>query len=372
MRNSACGMFRELILLGVALSTSSGVSLRSTASQESSSRQSASEYSSLDEAAVLRMWNGLDAQPEKRGLELMNVSTEVVTSRQGTSEAEAEAEATSTEGLQTNAEENLGGRVPYILLGPEDSGTNLLEHMIEVNWPGKFVSTNRADLLWKHSLWSEEIYSLLGKEFRNVKKFPAIATIRSPIAQVASWRKAPYDLNMCVNRPLEKLAKPCLADLGARPIGYRGWLASKFYRRQELKRFNSSMDVYNEYVRQYKKMAREKHFKSFTLIHYEDMVFTPDKIVADLAKALGMPAPQTIQLVDAPAKKVGAPVGREDALEKLTSRSYMEDMGQLGLKTLCPLVDRKQIRGMVEGKYLPVDEQTSYLSDCEPVLVTAK
>eukprot|EP00971_Amphidinium_carterae_P147507 2923061-Amphidinium_carterae.1 len=37
---------------------------------------------------------------------------------------------------------NASSRALYALLGPMDSGTNLLEIMIEANWPGMFRSTN--------------------------------------------------------------------------------------------------------------------------------------------------------------------------------------------------------------------------------------
>mmetsp|Transcript_55001 Transcript_55001/g.128633 ORF Transcript_55001/g.128633 Transcript_55001/m.128633 type:complete len:335 (+) Transcript_55001:93-1097(+) len=259
----------------------------------------------------------------------------------------------------------LQGRLPYILLGPEDSGTNLLEHIIESNWPGKFVSTNKANLLWKHSLWRNEIYDLLEREFKDLKRFPAFAAIRSPISQVASWRKAPYDMKQCVERNLNTMNTSCRVDLSARPIGYRGFLESVNFRQTNFKQFKSTMDVYNEYVRQYKHMGTEGRFKSFKMVLYEDMVFSPDKVVQELAAALEVHVPQAVQLVDAPAKTAGKPVGREEALEKLLSRTYMEDMGQIGLKTLCPDLDVSLMEGLVEGSYLPLDEQTPYTADCD-------
>mmetsp|Transcript_17595 Transcript_17595/g.31782 ORF Transcript_17595/g.31782 Transcript_17595/m.31782 type:complete len:353 (-) Transcript_17595:9-1067(-) len=330
----------ELVLLSSSFSAVVGLSLRAADTREVFD-------SELESTTV---WSGLEpSEDEPPSVGLIDISS-------GT---------TQNLTVELDSESRLRGRLPYILLGPEDSGTNLLEHIIESNWPGKFVSTNKANMLWKHSLWRKEIYSLLKKEFKDLKRFPAIAALRSPISQVASWRKAPYDMKLCVARDLDKLNTPCSADLSARPIGYRGWLKSVGFRRTNFKSFNTTMDVYNEYVRQYKSMARERLFKSFSLVLYEDMVFSPDRVVQELAMALGVPEPPHIQLVDAPAKKAGKPVGREVALDKLLSRKYMEDMGLVGLKTLCPSLDLSLVEGMVEGSYLPLDEQTPYSSDCD-------
>mmetsp|Transcript_53234 Transcript_53234/g.126993 ORF Transcript_53234/g.126993 Transcript_53234/m.126993 type:complete len:496 (+) Transcript_53234:123-1610(+) len=257
-------------------------------------------------------------------------------------------------------------RKMYLLFGPEDSGTNLLQALVEKNWPGKYITQDTRRVLWKHSLSGvEDMYSLLKIPYPRLEQLPAMIVLRSPISQVASWMSAPYELKRCLNRPVANYSQPCRADLRARSSRME-------QQRLDLLHFSSSVEVYNSYLRQYRQLMNESRFKSVTVIHYEDMLLTPSKVVKQVADILGeKPLAEFAYLGEETAKPQGPkPHGRDAAIDKLKTRSYLQKVGREGLEVLCPLLDQSLLQDMTEGSFLPPEQQVSYLHDCAGYLGT--
>mmetsp|Transcript_58790 Transcript_58790/g.140135 ORF Transcript_58790/g.140135 Transcript_58790/m.140135 type:complete len:372 (-) Transcript_58790:42-1157(-) len=258
---------------------------------------------------------------------------------------------------------------PYVLLGPEDAGTNLLERFIEANWPNTFISTYTANALWKHAnSGAEDIYRVIRSSgIGDISDLPAVAIVRSPMAQVASWIKQPYDMEACVNRSVTTMASPCFADLQAQPCGHKASHPNS----SRLVKFSSVMDVYNKYLQLYDDIARQAVFATFLRIGYEDLVYSPAAVVRLLAHVLGVTAPYQVAIVESPAKTSGDIIhSREEALARLHNRSYLEALGDDVLKTLCPLLNTQLVTGLQEGTFLSEDQHRTlpYTSDCAGLL----
>ena len=100
----------------------------------------------------------------------------------------------------------------YIILGGFDSGTNLLHQMMFRSW------TNSTCLVfpsvWKHAATGvEDIYNHLSSQLgaESLRNTVILHTLRSPVSQLASWAKAPYDLTMCVHSLVSKNVLKTLA-----------------------------------------------------------------------------------------------------------------------------------------------------------------
>mmetsp|Transcript_23761 Transcript_23761/g.55368 ORF Transcript_23761/g.55368 Transcript_23761/m.55368 type:complete len:317 (+) Transcript_23761:80-1030(+) len=264
------------------------------------------------------------------------------------------------------AQRNTSALKPYVLLGPEDTGTNLLEQLIEANWPNTFVSSQAVHAVWKHSnSGAEDIYRVIRSSgFGNISGLPAVAIVRSPMSQVASWMKAPYDLAECVKRPVTEMDSPCIADLGARPAGDRSLVDIDASDVHPIL-YSSVMDVYNKYLQQYSDIASDAVFAKFLQLSYEDVVYSPEAVVQLLASLLGVTAPNEVVMVEEPAKSFSSS-SREEALERLHNHTYLQDLGDVGLQTLCPLLNTTLLSNLQEGSFLSEElgRTLSYMADC--------
>ena len=101
----------------------------------------------------------------------------------------------------------------YIMLGAMDLGTNLLHQVMFDSWPNSVCLVPHT-LAWKHAATGvDEIYTELSTQLgaENLSKTVVLHTMRSPVSQLASWIKAPYDLHKCVDRAATKWNEFCLA-----------------------------------------------------------------------------------------------------------------------------------------------------------------
>jgi len=259
---------------------------------------------------------------------------------------------------------NASSRALYALLGPMDSGTNLLEIMIEANWPGMFRSTNEPQRLWKHSLGTaEELYSFFDNHMPDVpiNSVNLVMAVRSPISQVASWIGAPDDhLSLCVHRQFAKFSKPCFAQLQIRANGAPAKDKPRMI-------FNSTMDVYNQYLTLYRRLLEDRRFKGAQIVHYEDMVLAPEGVVASLAEMLNAPV-QThsgqVAVPDKYAKPTELPLPRVRAMSKLRKRAYLQSLDRKVVHTLCSLLNTTLVSDMMESQHVPDDQMLSYTYDC--------
>lgn len=242
-----------------------------------------------------------------------------------------------------------------MLLGPFDTGTNLFQTTAEMNFPQM-----RQVEIWKHTL--TDVDRIANKVQMNLpsgrkrSNTVVVAMLRSPISTIVSWKKAPYDLDDCLNRAWVNLDKPC--------DGFFNVISNPSSRT----RFTSIMDVYNKYVQQYLDLKAAKVFKEVLLINYEDLVLDPLRVMQEFARASNITVPQSIQLIERPAKNFGKPVGRQEAIKKIHEREYLHDLAphqSSVLTLLCKGINGSLIHDRVVGSFREPQEQISYLMDCK-------
>merc|ERR1712050_687331 len=99
----------------------------------------------------------------------------------------------------------------YNILGAFDSGTNLFSLMAGMNFPS---AKQWNGSFWKHStLGAQKIKDAMAQMAsvdQPLIKVVLVIMVRSPISQFVSWRKAPYNLEYCLNRTLESMGSPCI------------------------------------------------------------------------------------------------------------------------------------------------------------------
>mmetsp|Transcript_43005 Transcript_43005/g.79945 ORF Transcript_43005/g.79945 Transcript_43005/m.79945 type:complete len:382 (-) Transcript_43005:57-1202(-) len=247
----------------------------------------------------------------------------------------------------------------YTVLGAFDSGTNLFYAMANLNFG---IAQSRAEI-WKHStVGASAIIEAMARRAEaageQLSDVVLVLMVRSPISQVVSWKKATYNLENCMERPFADMGHPCTA--GTNNIEDEGHSQT----------FSSTMDVYNTYLQQYHDLKKAGAFKHVFMFTYEDLVLNPKKVLHAFGRKCGAtilpPSIVPFVVMEAPAKEHGDAVGREEALQKLASRSWMDSFSsdKAGLVTLCKDLNRSLIKDLVEGAYRDAGKQVPYSHDC--------
>jgi hypothetical protein len=262
------------------------------------------------------------------------------------------------------------------LLGPPDSGTHLLVSSLQMNWPGKTQhaceSQSVCDVsLWKHSMGPEnDIFEHMegcgnnlctNKQKTNMSEAVVVIMVRSPISQMASWKKAPYSLKPCYNREWNELDEPCWSNTS--PLchdvveGCKPWMHVP-----ESIEFDSSVDVYNRYLEEYLELKADKRIGDVILVPYEDLVYTPDVELSKIARAMGWEIPGEFRILGSKAKTDHSR-DRQQALDHLKGRKWLEDAGEKNVLTICGLLNVTALSGISEGTHTTSPQP--YSQDCE-------
>jgi hypothetical protein len=265
------------------------------------------------------------------------------------------------------------------LLGPPDSGTHLLVSSLQMNWPGKTQrackSQSVCDVsLWKHSIGPEnDIFEHLAgcgdnlcnkKQKTNMSEAVLVIMVRSPISQMASWKKAPYSLKPCFNKAWNELDEPCWSNTS--PLchdvveGCKPWEHVK-----DSIEFDSSVAVYNSYIEEYLELKKDKRIGDVILVPYEDLVYTPDVELTKIANAMGWDIPGEFRILGSKAKADHSR-DRQQALNHLKARSWLDDAGKKNVLTICGLLNVTALSGIKEGTHTTSPQP--YYQDCEDTL----
>jgi len=311
----------------------------STSSDESSLLQVGSlQHSETQRQAALRaLWNGQDLPEEVMSNFMQDLPTSL----------------TLTDSNQTSSS------VGYVLLGSFDSGTNLFEVTAGLNFP----SVSILKPVWKHSTLGAEAIAQAIKERSTTKPKDIVLVIlvRSPIAQIVSWKKESYNLRGCGDRTYSSMDKPC--------IGYTDMISEggclQYSRHCNPHEFTSTMDAYNTYLAQYQDLKKHDTFKKVLMLGYEDLVLDADKVMKEFGEACDTRIPKEIQLQEDPAKDHGDPCGRSEAEAKIKSRSWLEELQQSEVKLFCKDLKRSLIEDRFEGSYRKREQQVPYTKDCD-------
>lgn len=255
-----------------------------------------------------------------------------------------------------------------LLLGTFDSGTNLVEAMIQLNFGTKRHSWARHKYgeIWKHSLGKDGVYSLLQNLTGNKTwpKIALVAMVRTPLAQVESWQKAPYDLKSCADRPRKELMSSCSAPLSPRESCCGMHNGKCMYCDVPPTNFTSIVDVYNQYIQQYRAMISDGRFGAAVLLPYEQVVLDPKASMERVAKALAVSfTGENVLSICGPAKDHGDSGGREEALHSLQARDWLDSLNVEEINMLCRGLNMTLLKGLSEGSE-GVHNIYSYAHDC--------
>ena len=253
----------------------------------------------------------------------------------------------------------------YILLGPMDSGTNLIHQLMYTAWPSKVCMASKS-IVWKHALTGvDDLYKFMLNytDQAAIRNSVVLHTTRTPIAQLDSWSKNPYELEECVNRPVHHWVKPCVANMGPYhprlgPHDYIGGTKPTQY--------NSTMEVYNRYLQQLVEFRESGWFKAVVPVSYEDMLLSPGRLLNDIAKHFdGLGEVDVAELhksLQEPAKDNAETL--DEAVQAFKERAYLDDFSPSELKTMCKGLNKALVKQFKAGNYLANSDQVSYWDDC--------
>lgn len=310
-------------------------------------------------AALQELWSGAELGKDSgRSLRRLLLGSRNATSEDNFMTQEKRAQAAQPAGPK------------LALMGPFDSGTHLMLYSLIANWPQEMQQAclSRGALkpgqepqmcrhIWKHSLVDKEsVYRVLERSMGDLRNAVLVLLVRSPVSQVLSWKRDPWDLGRCMERPWEEMDRPCEANLRAKPPASFMGIAS------DVDVFNSTADVYNRYVRLYSDLASEGLFKDVKIIAYEEMVMSPAKVLDTIAQALNWPKKDSYRILD-DSQKNELGNSRSAAFLKIQQRTYLAKVGAEGVRKLCEGVDTEALAALPSSA---TNFSRGYAKDCDP------
>lgn len=259
--------------------------------------------------------------------------------------------------------ERVGPPPKLQLLGMFDSGTNLMWALMLANLGQETMNEVCPTVgeghcfFWKHTP-PQELPPRVSR-LRGGGPVVLVSIVRSPLAHIAGWIKAPYNLFQCIRQTnwTDYHERSCHlgSDQGlfsdAAPIS---------------EDFNGPTGVWNSYVQGYHSYSeRADKDVRVVVVEYERLVIDPEAVVQEVARALGRPLQQPFRGIEAPAKAHGEPHGRQKALQDIEKMEYLQRepmSNSLTKKALCEHLDSATM-----GRHMvPIaPRERSYAADCE-------
>jgi len=217
----------------------------------------------------------------------------------------------------------LPGQRTVQILGLYNTGTNLLQALLDKNFPGVFVPPAHGRHAFGTIFWKHVQPTVLLRKAPSLKRqlqdhdAVGLAMIRDPLAWLQSTKTAPYDLKGCMRHGPGSawLTEPCTLPLTS---DTGGGAAHTMRAPQTLP---SLPAFWNEWTQDYSRLE-EFGFRRNLVISYEDLVLDTEGVLHKIAQLVGVPPPATVQQKRAPAKS-GPGHGREKAVAKLRSKSWL-------------------------------------------------
>jgi len=246
------------------------------------------------------------------------------------------------------------------MLGAFDSGTNLLWQLLRANLGDDSLREHCPAYgqghCWfsKHSPPRELDYHM--ERFRKEGgSVVLVAMVRSPLAHIAGWIKAPYNLVKCVGGSN-------WTDYHERPCSLHGMNDVPGLAQEE---FLGPTGVWNRYTQGYDKYSGGAYPGVVGLVvEYERLVLEPEGVVVEVADALGIKLGAPFRGIEAPAKAHGAPHGREKALEEIQGMRYMHREPMSSSLTRAALCTHLDAATMGRHAVPTMPHRRSYADDC--------
>jgi len=267
-------------------------------------------------------------------------------------------------------------QIGFQFLGMFDSGTNLLERLVFLNFPTCCRPLARLDLAvlqvpasdwcirfgtaYKHSNPAGFLAAALGKrsvcynpgrvEYTQKADIVIATLVRDPLSHLASWRKAPYSLQQCTLRrscspkriggncmpSAAWLTNPCNVIASPKNIRDAGGCADGS--------FSSLPQLWNHWSGGMLKIRDEAHYRSLMLVRFEDLVRDEEGFLRALARRLGVELPARPTLAIAPAKAHGQSRGRKAELAYLEQRMFVRTFSAPELQAVCVRLNKTLAR----------------------------
>ncbi|CAK0886131.1 unnamed protein product [Prorocentrum cordatum] len=239
------------------------------------------------------------------------------------------------------------------IVGMFDSGTNLLGALLQANLgegtmkevcPGS-DSEGYHCFFWKHSP-PQQLARELGTLQRKRRSTVLVAMVRSPLAHLVSWVKAPYELDKCVKSTKFEHDEKANCAIRGEP-------------------FSGLTGVWNSYLREYDgRHDASGSSHPVIVVEYERLVIEPEAVVREIAAALGVKVHSTMRTLEAPAKQHGSPHGREKALQDLAEAAWLQKYpvsNKTIRSSLCKNLDALAMR---RHAVPTAPKQSLYMHDC--------
>jgi len=261
-----------------------------------------------------------------------------------------------------------------------DSGTHLLGALLKANLGHEIMrdicpnGDIGAENTWKDDyhcyFWKHEAPQQLDRLLDTFRRQEAaagtrrplvvVALVRSPLAQLAGWAKAPYDLQDCVSTN-------GLYNTGT-PQAFKPRAACQMRGDS----FAGLTGVWNEYARAYDNLSNRVDDVVHTIVvEYERLVLNAEPVVRQIAEALGLHL-DTFRTIEADAKKDGESHGRANAVRSIERMLYLQDFkpgqsldaGGFGTKrAVCKSLDQGLLQRL--SFVLSSGGNRTYMADCE-------
>lgn len=232
------------------------------------------------------------------------------------------------------------------IFGLQDTGTNLLMSMLLKNFDQRlrffdWAYAPNATGKYGHGLWKHvnlnAKFQAEPHEFDTLKqnKVVPIMMVREPLSWLQSIRKAPYELQWCVfgsEWPKNDwLTRACTHPY---PAGFHSSCPETAY--------SSLEEIWNQWTEAYEQVA--EHMEEGIIIRYEDLVANPELELTRLAKRLGISPPAEFEIMATSAKTHGESIGRNEALDKIQSKTYLDEFFVFQRAQACERLSNKRMR----------------------------
>eukprot|EP00448_Togula_jolla_P000676 CAMPEP_0170600192 /NCGR_PEP_ID=MMETSP0224-20130122/17206_1 /TAXON_ID=285029 /ORGANISM="Togula jolla, Strain CCCM 725" /LENGTH=343 /DNA_ID=CAMNT_0010924907 /DNA_START=38 /DNA_END=1069 /DNA_ORIENTATION=+ len=205
------------------------------------------------------------------------------------------------------------------IMGLQDTGTNLLMAMLQLNFGDQVryfdaafhnPTGTHSKGIWKHANvhMFREVYPDKLQTFGE-QRVVALALVRDPMSWLQSIRKAPYELKSCVTGD-DWLRRACTHSF---PAGYNDVPGATLPNLES---------VWGQWTKAYDELVPGGYHGAI-MIRYEDLVLHPEATMGVVAEKLGLNMPKVVKYPTEPAKGHGDAIGRNDAMVKIQTRAFM-------------------------------------------------
>jgi len=286
------------------------------------------------------------------------------------------------------------------VVGPMDSGTNLLTQLLLMNLPAKVVEDvcpvlwhgGDSCMFWKHTPPEDlpsEVEGMFVEGWRTNAAFGVeaapktwppkdpkrdvvlVAMVRSPMAFIGGVGRAPYDLKHCLDEDWANytgkfchMRKTVDTHLDGHPHNYHG-------------RFEGLAGAWNGYVHAYHKVQRKAASRheagpglKVLIVEYENLVINPERKVRQIAKAMGVDLEGPFKGLNGKAKHNGPSNGHQAALDNIVGMRYLEKSWKSPMEPLAGSDARAKVclhldKQLMRSHHIHTSNGSrSYLADC--------